>query len=82
MTSNDVGSQPAGKIMTSNDVGSQPAGNPPTADGVSDYVKDSGNVYRIPLSRIGFYPENRGGRGVDPGHAHDACRDGVQNTMK
>ena len=50
--------------------------------GVSEHVKDNGNVFRMSLSNLAFYPLNRGGRGVDPGHAHDVCHDGVQNTVK
>ena len=37
---------------------------------------------RIPLDEIGFYPENRGGMGISPHHAHEIAHDCLAHTTK
>ena len=39
-------------------------------------------IVRIPLEKIGFWPENRGGMGLSSYHVHEVALDCMQNTTK
>ena len=47
-----------------------------SGDRAAKYRKAGGH-FRMPLSRIGFDPRNRGGLGVSPRHAHEIAWDGT-----
>ena len=50
-------------------------------DRAAKYRSAAGS-FRMPLERLGFYPDNRGGMGCSGYHVHEVAWDGTANKVK
>ena len=50
------------------------------SDRAAKYLKSG--TFRMPLSQIGFHPDNRGGMGISPYHVHEVAADCQSNGLK
>ena len=69
------GSQPTGMKRSSSELDDSEEVDP-----VTKYLKPGG-PFRMDVDRIGFHPDNRGGAGLYPSHAHGVAHDGTDNGV-